>query len=172
MSNAAIAVPSRARTQLEKLLAYGMATVVCLHAILLLALRPSPVAPSRFLTAAVPILAGATCIWRARRLPSRERPVWLWASAGMLLWAIAHIVETVVSHSTAASGLTVDASDFIYLAGTFPLLVALSTTRETESLRAVFALNCAQIGLALVLSYSLLSRMPLSLAQASAAMGE
>src|SRR5260370_38867566 len=120
MSNAAIAVPSRARTQLEKLLAYGMATVVCLHAILLLALRPSPVAPSRFLTAAVPILAGATCIWRARRLPSRERPVWLWASAGMLLWAIAPIVETVVSHSTAPSGLPVHPSALLYLPRPLP----------------------------------------------------
>ncbi len=98
--------------------------------------------------------------------------MWLWASAGLLLWAVAHIVETVVSHSSAASGLTVDASDFIYLAGTFPLLMALSTTRETESLRAVFALNCAQIGMALVLSYSLLYRMSLSPAAASTVMGK
>jgi hypothetical protein len=62
------------------------------------------------------------------------------------LWATAHIVETLYGHSTAASSLTVDASDFIYLTGTFPLLVALSTTRETESLRAVFAFNMARSG--------------------------
>jgi diguanylate cyclase (GGDEF)-like protein len=119
----------------------------------------------------VPILAGLACIYRARRLPARERPVWLWASAGMLLWALAHIFETVISHSAAASSLTIDASDFIYLAGTFPLLVALSTTRETESVRAIFVLNCVQIALALILSYSLLYRVSVSPAAATTVMG-
>ena len=69
----------------------------------------------------------------------------------MLLWALAHMIETVFGQPTAASVLTIDAADFIYLAGTFPLLIALSTTRETESLRAVFALHLGQIVLALIL---------------------
>src|SRR5260370_38953438 len=111
MSNAAIAVPSRARTQLEKLLAYGMATVVCLHAILLLALRPSPVAPSRFLTAAVPILAGATRIWPPRRFPSRERPLLLFAAAGLCFRAIGHTFQTIVGPSSAASSLPLDSAE-------------------------------------------------------------
>jgi diguanylate cyclase (GGDEF)-like protein len=171
MSNAALAVGATGRLQTGKLLTYGMWVVVGLHAIVLIAVHPGPVALSRFLTAAVPILAGLACIHRARRLPARERPVWLWACAGMLLWALAHIVETVIGHPTAASSLTIDASDFIYLMGTFPLLVALSTTRETESVRAIFALNCAQIGLALILSYSLLYRISLSPAAATTVMG-
>jgi len=145
--------------------------VVGFHAVVLIAVRPTPVPVSRYLTAAVPILAGIACIWRVLRLPARERPVWLWSSAGVFLWAIAHIAETVFSNSTAASNLTVDASDFIYLAGTFPLLVALSTTRETESLRAVFALNLGQLALALVLSYALLYRMSLTPHAASTIMG-
>ena len=123
------------------------------------------------MTAAIPILAAICCLWRAQRVAHRERPIWRWASGGLFLWGLAHAVETVVGHSAAASNLSVDPSDFIYLTATFPLLLALSTTRETETLRAVFALNCAQIGLALLLSYVLLYRMSLSPAAASTVMG-
>jgi diguanylate cyclase (GGDEF)-like protein len=147
-----------------------MWVVVGLHAIALLVIRPNPVALSRSLTAAIPILAGAACLWRARRLPARERPLWIWSGAGLFLWALAHIVETLLGHSAAATNLSIDSSDFIYLASTLPLLVALSTTRESESLRAIFALNCARIGLALILMYSLLYRTSMSPALASVLM--
>ena len=171
MSATTVAASAIGRTQSPRFLSYGLWAVVCLHALVLMVAHPVPVALSRSLTAAVPILAGAACIWRAVRLPARERPVWLWSGAAVLLWALAHLVETVFGHSAAASSLTVDVSDFIYLAGTFPLLVALSTTRETESLRAVVALNLAQIAVALILCYSLLYRMSLSPAAASTVMG-
>ena len=171
MSDAVVAVRGSERTGMARFINYALWAVVCAHAIVLLSIRPSPVAASRLLTAAVPILASIACFWRVARLPSRERFVWLWSSAGLLLWAFAHIFETVYAAPATASGLTVDASDFIYLAGTFPLLVALSTTRETESLRTVFALNVAQVVLALVLSYALLYRMALSPASARVQMG-
>jgi len=171
MNDAVIALTTSDRNRFARVLTYAMWSVVGAHAVLLLAVRPSPIAASRYLTAAIPILAGIACVWRARRLPSRERPIWLWCSAGVLLWAIAHIVETVIGHPTAASSLTVDLSDFIYLAGTFPLLLAFSTTRETESLRAVFGLNMVQIGMALILSYALLYRMPMSPQAAATVMG-
>ena len=171
MNERVIAVTPSDRDRFAGILTYAMWSVVGAHALLLLAVHPSPIAASRFLTAAIPILAGAACIWRARRLPPHERPIWLWCSAGLLLWAIAHIVETVFGHSSAASSLTADASDFIYLTGTFPLLIALSTTRETESLRAVLAFNMAQIGLALILSYALLYTMPMSPQAATTVMG-
>jgi diguanylate cyclase (GGDEF)-like protein len=171
MSDTTFAVRATGRTQFEKLVVLGFAVGVCLHALLLIAVHPAPVAASRCLTAAVPILAGIACIWRVLRLPSRERPVWIWSSAGLLLWAMAHIAEIFVGKSISASNLTVDASDFIYLAGTFPLLLALSTTRETGSLRAVFALNLVQIALALGLSYTLLYRMSLSPQAAGTVMG-
>lgn len=148
-----------------------MGGIVCLHAVVLLVAPARAVALSRILTAAIPALAGLACIWRTVRLPARERPVWIWSGAGMLLWALGHTVETIFGQPSTASVLTVDAADFIYLAGTFPLLIALSTTRETESLRAVFALNLAQIGLALILSYALLYRMSLSPATATTVMG-
>lgn len=172
MSDAPVAVRGSERTGMPKFIGYALWAVVCTHALILVSLRPSPVAASRLLTAAVPILAAVACFWRVPRLPSRERPVWLWSSAALLLWAFAHIFETVYATPLAASSLTVDASDFIYLAGTFPLVVALSTTRETESLRTVFALNLAQIVLALVLSYVLLYRMALSPELARVQMGK
>lgn len=171
MGDTAIAVGAIGRTSSAKLLWTAMWTVVCVHALVLLVMHPGPVSLSRWLTAAVPILAGVACVWRARQLPARERPVWIWTSAGLLLWAAAHIVETVAGRSGAASSLTVDASDFIYLAATFPLLLALSTTRETESLRSVFGLNLAQIALALILSYALLYRMSMSPQAAATVMG-
>ena len=172
MSDRAIAVNTTERPHTAKLLSYALWAVVCLHALILIAIRPSPVDISRLLTAAVPVIAGIASIWRAMQLPSRKRPVWLWASAGLILWAVAHIFETVYRHPGSASSLTVDASDFIYLAGTFPLLVAFSTTRETASLRTVFALNLAQIALALLLSYALLYRMALSPESARVEMGK
>jgi diguanylate cyclase (GGDEF)-like protein len=171
MSDTAVAVNASIRPWFARFLVAAMWGVVCVHAVVLLSVRPAPIALSRFLTAAVPILAGVGCIWRTRRLLRRQRPLWLWTSAGLLLWAAAHIVETIIGHSTAASGLSVAASDFIYLAATFPLLMAFSTTRQTESLRTVFVLNLAQIALALVLSYTLLYRMSLSREAASVVMG-
>ena len=82
MSDTAIAVSASDRTPFAKLVGYALWAVVCLHAVVLLAMRPSPIATSRCLTAAIPVLAGIACIWRARRIPVRERPVWLWSSAG------------------------------------------------------------------------------------------
>src|SRR5579862_4029355 len=107
MSNPAIAAGVTERTQFNKFLGYGMLVVLGLHAIALLAIRPHPVVLSRFLTAAIPLMAGAACLWRAKHLPARERPVWLWSSAGLFLWALAHVVETLYGHSAAASNLSI-----------------------------------------------------------------
>src|SRR5580692_5049714 len=115
MGDTAIAVRATGRMKFAKLAGYALGAVVCAHALVLLAGGSNFIATSRFLTAAIPLLAGVASIWRARLLPRRERPVWLWSSAGLLLWAAAHIYETVFGHSAAASSLTVDASDFIYL---------------------------------------------------------
>lgn len=170
MSEATIVMSTLRRTPLQKLVGYGLWSVLCLHA-LVLAAYPRPVSVSRYLTAVIPVLGGIACVWRAWRLPTRERPVWVWSGASLFLWALAHVIETVFGGSGAASSLTIDASDFIYLAATFPLLVALSTTRETASLRSLFALNLAQIGLALILSYWLLYRTALSPHVAATVMG-
>ena len=172
MSDTAIAVSPTDRTPFTRLVGVGLWSVLCLHALLLIVIRPAPVAASRFLTAAIPVLAAVACIARAIQLPARERPIWLWSSAGMFLWAFAHTFETLIGNPASASVLTIDAADYIYLAGTFPLLIALSTTRETQSLRAVFALNLGQIVLALILSYALLYRMSLSPSAANIAMGK
>lgn len=171
MLDAQFAVRPMERAQFGKILAYGLWLTVGLHALVVLVPQANPVASSRYCTAAMPILAGICCLWRAARLPEREQALWRWASAGLFLWGLAHAVETVFGHSMAASNLSVDPSDFIYLAATFPLLIALSTTRETESLRVVFMLNCVQIALALVLSYVLLFRMSMNEDAASTVMG-
>lgn len=171
MVESALSLRPLTRASFKRLLAYGMWVILGLHAVVLVAVHPSPAATSRILTSLIPIMAGICCLWRTRRLHQRERATWFWASGGLFLWGIAHLIETFISHSVAASNLTVDPSDFIYITATFPLLVALSTTRETESIHALFVLNCAQIVLALLLSYILLYRMSLTSAAASTVMG-
>lgn len=132
--------------------------ILLLHIVLLLALS-HPVVLSRLCTAAIPFLAALSFLWRAQRLPVRERLAWRWLSASLLLWASGQVVETLVSHSLAASNLAVDASDFLYVTAAFPLLLAVSNTRETEALRSVFYLNCVQIAIACNLTFFLLYRM-------------
>lgn len=171
MSHASIALRPAVPTQFGKVLDYAIWFVVGLHVVTVLAVRPHPVEASRVCTAVVAILSGLCMVWRAEHLAARERPTWRWASAGLILWAIAHLAETGLGHSSAASNLAVDPADFIYIMAAFPLLLALSTTRETESLRPIFFLNCAQIGLACVLTYVLLYRTVMSPGVAATVMG-
>jgi diguanylate cyclase (GGDEF)-like protein len=145
--------------------------LLVLHAIVLIALHPHAVAASRWCTAAMAGLAALCACWRAQRVPLKERASWRWAGLAILLWGIAHAVETVLGASSAASNLSVDPSDFIYIPAAFPLLMAFCTTRETASLRIVFCLNCSQIGLAFLLTYFRLYRMWLTPTAAATVMG-
>ena len=148
-----------------------MGTLLVLHAIELVVFGHHQIALSRSLTAALAGTAAFSLFLRLKFVARWERTTWLWAGYAMLLWAVAHAVETAIGPSGAASALTVDASDFIYVSAVFPLLLAFSTTHETQSLRFIFLLNCAQIGLALVLSYILLYRMSLTPDFAATVMG-
>ncbi|HEY3703414.1 MAG TPA: GGDEF domain-containing protein [Terracidiphilus sp.] len=147
-----------------------MAGIFAAHLVVLLVDRHAA-GVSRIFTSALVAVAGLCTFWRARLLPWRERPTWLWAGTGVLLWAAAHSIEVFAGHSTGGSVLTVDASDFVYVCAIFPLLMAFATTRETQSLRGVFVLNCAQTGLALVLAWYMLYRMSRSPEVAEVIMG-
>ena len=161
-----LAVSSNPRTASQKVLLASMLGVIPLHAILLLILH-HPAPASRICTALVPLLAAACGVWRSTQLSKRERISWWWVSATLALWGSAQIVEAIVSRSTAASNLAADASDFLYLIAAFPLLLALSNTSETESIRGIFTLNCSQALLACGLTYVRLFRMSLTPAAAS-----
>ena len=152
-------------------LAAAMALVVVLHAVLIAVLQPQAIAASRYATVAIVLLA-TTCVWlRGQRVQLRERSMLRWLSASILLWGVAHLVETILGPPSAASSLAVDASDLIYVVAAFPLLLALSTTRETEPHRSIFFLNCGQMGLATLLTYVLLFRTPMTPQAASTMMG-
>jgi diguanylate cyclase (GGDEF)-like protein len=153
------------------MLTFALWSIPALHAVLILALGVHSVAASRFSTAAVPILAGVCFLWRAQRIPVRERLSWRWLSLTLFLWAAGQIVETLIGQSNAASNLSIDASDFLYITAAFPLLLALSSTRETESVRAVAYLDSAQIVLAFVLTWVLLFHLQTPPDQASTVMG-
>jgi hypothetical protein len=152
------------------MLAYALWTILGLHTVLLLVVQPDRIAASRICTAAAALLAVLCAVWRTSQLPARARPIWLWSAGGFLLWATAHLVETFLGGS-AASNLAVDPSDFIYMIAAFPLLIGLSTTRETESIRTIFFLNCTQIVMAFVLSYHLLYGMARTPEAAATVMG-
>ena len=160
------------QAKLGKALAWAMGIFVALHATELLVAGGHWIELSRTLTAAMAAAAGMSIFLRSKFVAWSERTIWLWAGAAMLLWAAAHAVETMIGHSAAASVLTVDASDFIYVSALFPLLLAFSTTHETQTLRFIFVLNCVQVALALMLSYFLLYRMSLTPALAATVMGK
>jgi diguanylate cyclase (GGDEF)-like protein len=153
-------------------LAFALSAIIALHVLVIPALQPHAVVASRLCTAAAAAVA-ALCAWRrANRVPATEQFAWRWMGVAVALWATAHAVETFLGPSIAASNLSIDFSDFIYISAAFPLLLALSTTRESVSIRTVFLLNSAQIVVALVLTYFLLFRMTLTEQAASTVMGK
>lgn len=159
------------RVSYRKVLATAMVCAVAVHAVLILLLQPHGIAASRYATVGLGLIATA-CVWvRSERVAAREQAMLRWLCAGMFLWVAAHYVETVIGPPMAASSLAVDASDMIYVVSGFPLLLALSTTRETEPHRSIFLLNFAQLGLATVLTYVLLFMKPMTPVQVSTAMG-
>jgi diguanylate cyclase (GGDEF)-like protein len=170
MADAAIGVSPASRSSSQKILGAAMFAVLTLHAGLILVLRDHPVSASRLCTAAIPVLAAVCAVWRVRRLPLRERLPWMWLSVALLQWAIGHVVETFVGHSTAASNLAADPSDIFYMTAAFPLLLAMSSTARTESIRAVLFLDLSQVALAFVLTYFRLFRMSMSADAAASAM--
>jgi diguanylate cyclase (GGDEF)-like protein len=159
------------RTSVRTVLTYALWSAIAVHAVVVVTLGARSVAASRLCTAAVPILAAFCFLWRADRLAVRERLPWRWLSLTLLLWASGQIVETFIGQSAAASNLSIDSSDFLYITAAFPLLLALSSTRETESIRAVSFLDSAQIALAFVLTWVLLFQMQTPADQASTEMG-
>lgn len=136
-------------------LAAAMAFVFCVQFILVI-LPGHFAAVSGYFTAALVAAAAACPIWRALLLPWRERPAWLWAALGTLLWSVARILETWLAHSPHVGPLASLAPDFLYIGAIFPFLIALSTSRTTQPVRAVSALNFARFGIALFLVAMLL----------------
>ena len=162
------------RMQLRSLVVWAICAIFFLHILLIVLSLAHAQVVSRSCTGAIAALASVSILARLRLLPVRERATWFWAALGILLWAVAHVVEIFLISPAGTGGasiLSVDASDFIYVAAVFPLLMAFSTTRELQSQRAVFFFNCAQVLLACFLAYVLLYRMALVPAAAETAMG-
>lgn len=171
MAETALGFRPTLRFSIPKLLAYSLGAVVAIHVALLLVLGSHSVAASRLATATIPMLAALSFLWRAQRLADRDRRPWRLLSLSVLLWAAGQVVETFIGQSAAASNLSIDASDFLYITASFPVLLAISKTRETESLRFASFLDAIQIGLAFVLTWVLLFRMQFAPGEAATVMG-
>jgi diguanylate cyclase (GGDEF)-like protein len=161
MADLAVGVTPVLRTSTQKLLAGAMLAVFVIHALFLAIPGPHLVTISRLCTAAVPLLAAAALLWRANLLPSRERMPSRWIAAALVLWAAGQAIEAFLPGAVSASNLSVDASDFLYLVAAFPLLLAISSTNETEPVRAIFYLHLAQLALAAALTYVRLFQTPM-----------
>jgi len=171
MADTALGIRPVVRTSTRTLLAYSLWVVIAIHAVLILALGDRSVQASRLATAAIPALAALCFIWRAQRVSVRERLSWLWLAFALLLWAAGQVVETFIGQSNAASNLSVDASDFLYITAAFPLLLAISRTRETESIKAIVYLDAVQILVAFGLAWVRLFHMAMPAANAATVMG-
>lgn len=171
MADTVIGLRPMARTSLRRVLNSAIWAVLALHAVLILVLGSHSVAASRLCTAAAPVLGALCFLWRAGRLPAREALAWRWLGLTLLLWAAGQVVETLIGQSTAASNLSVDGSDFLYVTAAFPLLLAIASTRETESIRTAFFLDTLQILLAFVLIWYRLFHMQMPPDQAATVMG-
>ncbi len=141
-----------------RVLLFALWGVFGMHAVLLLTV-PQVIVASRIGTALVPMLAGLAGIWRSSQVSRRERVSWRWVSSSLLLWSLAQLLEIYLSRTAAISSPVIDGSDLLYVAAAFPLLLAISNTRETENVTSTVALNLFQSLLAVVLTYVRLFRM-------------
>jgi diguanylate cyclase (GGDEF)-like protein len=155
---------------MQSILACALFALLMVHEGLLFALRSDLTLVSRLATAGAPLLAALCGLWRAQRVPLRERLPWRLVSASMTLWAVGQAVEALIGRSDAALNFTPDSADFFNLIAAFPMLLALSNTRRTESIRTVFYLDSAQTALAVALTYLLLYRTSLTAGTAHTAM--
>src|SRR5262249_20447282 len=140
------------RTSGQKILTALMLALFAVNLTALLALH-HPDALSRFFTAGMTVLTAACFLWRCHGLPKRERVAWWWLSSAILLWGAAQAGVVFVGRSPAAGHLAADPSDLLYLTAAFPLLMAISTTVETESIHGIASLNLVQVLLASGLIY-------------------
>jgi diguanylate cyclase (GGDEF)-like protein len=155
-ADAQVVMPPTIRSSTRTALKVSILILLPLHAIAILALGHSGIAASRLLTAVAPVLGAACVAWRAQQLARRERAAWRWLMLSMLFYSAGQLAELWLGRYGAASNLTVDGSDFFYICAAIPLLLAVSSTRETESIRGVSYLDFAQVSLALVLTWVLL----------------
>jgi len=150
------------------LLGFALFAILPFHGILLL--LPHPIAASRLATAAAPLLVALCGLWRAQKVASREKLPSRLLSASLMLWATGQAVEALIGRSSSALNLGVDAADFFNVIAAFPMLLALSNTRRTESIHNVFYLDSAQMVLAAILAYVLLYRTALTSKTAATAL--
>ncbi|MGB8259190.1 MAG: GGDEF domain-containing protein [Terracidiphilus sp.] len=145
-----------------KSLALALWSVVVLHALWLIGPWPHPPVVSHLATAAVAFLAVLCMRWRGLRLPLRERDSWRWFGAAALVWSAGPVAEVFFQGSGRALSLNLSPATVIFIVSGLPILLALSSTRDTESTRLVFLIDAALGATALLLLAVLLFGMSAS----------
>jgi diguanylate cyclase (GGDEF)-like protein len=111
-----------------------------------------------FLTAFT-LLAFGACLWRAWHCPPGMKTQWLLLSAGMLSWAVAHVMSATAEYLYHSSFTTATVEDFFYFFYGIPLLLAISMPEKGETSLVLSLLDVIQAVAAGYLAYVALFRV-------------
>jgi diguanylate cyclase (GGDEF)-like protein len=105
-----------------------------------------------FLTAFTLFAFGA-CLWRAWHCPLGMKAQWLLLGAGLLSWAVAHVMSATAEYLYHSSFTTATIEDFFYFFYGIPLLLAISMPEKGEASLTFFLLDILQAVAAGYLAY-------------------
>ena len=91
------------------------------------------------------LLAGAACLWRARRLPGTNvRLQWYLASAGIALWAGGQVIYTYIDIRRIPQTVALN-SDLLFFLYGVPFLLAICSVLDQPRLRSLLVTDTVQV---------------------------
>jgi diguanylate cyclase (GGDEF)-like protein len=93
--------------------------------------------------AAVPLVTAFCILWRIRRLPALERTSWFWFAVACLFWVAGAIAGIYPYPGGPVLHVCIYPSEILYAAAGLPLLLNVSSTRDTRSTHSVLLLDLA-----------------------------
>uniref|UniRef100_S0DEY0 Putative GGDEF domain protein n=1 Tax=termite gut metagenome TaxID=433724 RepID=S0DEY0_9ZZZZ len=138
-------------------------SLVCLHVVCLLAFRAQATLVTYPFLVLAPLLACASCCWRATTGHPASRSPWILLSAGMFLWTCGIFLsawEDIFQHLPQSAAWFSDFSFFLY---GVPVLLAISSVSDKQRIPFFIWMDAAQALLTGFLVYvSIFSVMPFS----------
>jgi diguanylate cyclase (GGDEF)-like protein len=132
---------------------------VCLHLGCIVLLASYRDAVSSFFYIVAPAIASASCLYRARRSPTRIRRLWSLASLAFALWTLGGVLsahEEFFLHADATLG---SISQIVYFLYGIPLLVAAAAPTESPWSGLFAAIDSIQVLIVGLATYALIFRV-------------
>jgi diguanylate cyclase (GGDEF)-like protein len=132
------------------------------HALCIVLTLPHSMAASYPFCIAAPWLACGACAWRSAVTRGRSRPGWVLLTSALLLWASGMSISAYEDLSRHSSQTVAYLSDFVYFVYGVPILLALSSSAESEQAPLFLGLDAVQAATTACLMYVMLfSSFPL-----------